>query len=1052
MGQNFGTNGNVRFLDAETEGFSYCDVYPHSYIISWTPDTIILEVPGVALADKVPGSGLFRVVRSMPSLSTSVYSSEPIEIDYSLLNKEVTQDSFSHGHICKTHCDGITYSLHENLKLFESNIVVSLDSVFQELSNTIGLTINIDKDENGNYIYFDENIDLNTYTGDKNLIFATNNSSYLAAALPNFIFGSGSNDNSTLFINKKTLKIDTDENWEFSSTANVASGKVDFNATILHELGHVLGQNHALRIDSIAQGVDGSGLITYFHYVDRLKIMNPFSDTVFVPYSSRIRLSNDNTTLEMKRGLFDLMLLSSSVNMSDATKNNSHITKISETFQFNENNLTPNVGSTYINISIQGGKPPFFYQFYREGDTTSIVEDFTNINSINIVYNLSGITEPGFYCIKVKDANNCIAEECYYIERVECDIDYQLQEIVYPCQNEDGVGMISISPLGVNAPLFDIKWSDSEGNFYEGSHIEGLSPGIYYLTISDGFDCTLEDEFYLIETPPTILGSVQPACSENNQLGSVELNILGGVPPFSYAWNTGDTTQNLSDIDSSGIYSVTVTDACGNSETQSFDVGIFLSAPLGNYVQPPSSCNANNGDIVIASHGSYPQGGIPPYTYQWSTGQETANIYELGAGTYILTITDSEGCAQAFTFNLAPEGSPQIALVGEIMKSCEGEDNGAIEITFYIQNGGLSHYIVRWYNDSGELVSEQDIDNGFDSSISGLPPGNYTAIVEADEDNNPNTTGCSSSATFFVEERLSLGPFIATPQITPTCYGDNTGRIALNASGGNPPYTYNWDNGEHTQSIHSLPSPASYSVTVTDDCGRQIAHNNLFVPSYAEITHAIVSEGGCPGMIELETSGGTPPYNYLWSDGQTGAAAAGLVNGAAYQVTVSDANGCSVVQSFAVPVDEEDAFEILISSLAAPFTQNTTDGAVVVTTDPAGTYSYLWSNGAAGASVEGLSPGNYSVTATNTAGCSVARTVSLQSCYIFPGLIPNLPDFEILATGGLFSNAADGETTLSEKKFVPECLNFLPEKTGQATKFRTMCRTAFTICKQKPMA
>lgn len=507
--------------------------------------------------------------------------------------------------------------------------------------------------------------------------------------------------------------------------------------------------------------------------------------------------------------------------------------------------------------------------------------------------------------------------------------------------------------------------------------------------------------------------------------GSIEVTATGSAGPFDIVITS--TTNNSVVYDISEIYGThLVTNLCPDSYSISVINAYSCSRVLvqeiivcqeiainSPNIYNPTSCTSNDGDIVIASHGSYPQGGIPPYTYQWSTGQETANIYELGAGTYILTITDSEGCAQAFTFNLAPEGSPQIALVGEIMKSCEGEDNGAIEITFYIQNGGLSHYIVRWYNDSGELVSEQDIDNGFDSSISGLPPGNYTAIVEADEDNNPNTTGCSSSATFFVEERLSLGPFIATPQITPTCYGDNTGRIALNASGGNPPYTYNWDNGEHTQSIHSLPSPASYSVTVTDDCGRQIAHNNLFVPSYAEITHAIVSEGGCPGMIELETSGGTPPYNYLWSDGQTGAAAAGLVNGAAYQVTVSDANGCSVVQSFAVPVDEEDAFEILISSLAAPFTQNTTDGAVVVTTDPAGTYSYLWSNGAAGASVEGLSPGNYSVTATNTAGCSVARTVSLQSCYIFPGLIPNLPDFEILATGGLFSNAADGETTLS---------------------------------------
>lgn len=166
-------------------------------------------------------------------------------------------------------------------------------------------------------------------------------------------------------------------------------------------------------------------------------------------------------------------------------------------------------------------------------------------------------------------------------------------------------------------------------------------------------------------------------------------------------------------------------------------------------------------------------------------------------------------------------------------------------------------------------------------------------------------------------------------------------------------------------------------------------------------------------MIELETSGGTPPYTYLWSNGQTASTATGLINGGSYQVTVSDANGCTMPQAFSVPIDEEDAFEILLSDVTAPFVPGSTNGYISVSSHPAGNYSYLWSNGSTGASVGGLGPGNYSVTATNAAGCSVARAIYLQSCYDIPGSAPNFTDFEIMATGGLFPDVAD--TVLLEK-------------------------------------
>ncbi|MCB0615521.1 MAG: SprB repeat-containing protein, partial [Phaeodactylibacter sp.] len=572
-------------------------------------------------------------------------------------------------------------------------------------------------------------------------------------------------------------------------------------------------------------------------------------------------------------------------------------------------------------------------------------------------------------------------------------------------------GQIDLTVTG-GVPPYQYQWAD--GNTQPAR--EDLNPGEYCLTITDALCCTYE-ECPIVEVCTkelSIVGEVEHMCANGSPTGSIDVTISGGGGLPSYLWNTGATTQDLTNIEVPGIYNVSVTDACENSEVKFFDVGIFFTSPLDYYINNPSSCNSDDGDIYVTAQDN-PMGGTPPYTFQWSTGQETPNIGGLGAGAYILTITDAEGCAQAFTFNLVPEGSPQIELSDIITPSCEGEDNGAIEILTYTEDiHDYSHlypaYEILWYNSSGQLIYT-DPNNNYDSDATGLPPGAYTVTVK-DISGSP-FSGCSSSATFIVEELPSLGPFVAIPQITPTCYGDNTGRIVLNTSGGNPPYTYSWDNGQYTQSINYLSSPSSYSVTVTDNCGRKIIHNGLSVPSYTAISNTIVSEGGCPGSIELETSGGGAPYTYLWSNGQTGVTATGLINGSGYQVTVSDANGCTMAQTFFVPIDEEDAFDLLISDVTAPSVPGSTNGFISVSSEPAGSYSYLWSNGSTGASVGGLGPGNYSVTATNAAGCSVARAINLQSCYTFPGSAPNFTDFEIMATGGMFSSLTDQEATLS---------------------------------------
>jgi len=1028
IGSGFGNSGYVYFVDAKYyDPLFLCGEYDTTvYIKYWSPTKIVVELPGLTepgpisgVSPCLPGSGHFRVERTSPSFFSKT-SPDIINIEYSFLVKEhPTEARLKHGYLTNTHCDGITFTLHKDLEQLKEQIIPIFEEVFQDFSNFTGIDITLEKDFLGNIVFSDQWSNERNYIRRDSIHFATLSdtiaSNIIMAADPVFLEGQGSVDIDKFFIKPNKILINHNyfgNRWNYSLSGGIDSNEIDFKAVFSHELCHALGLNHDINIVDLV--IDSLSDFT-FYKIDTFNLMNlttppsPISDSqrqnLFAASSQRAR-----------NGLQRMLELSQNVEISDQTEETYGIVHLLDNFEFDSEDIDFSLTALNMEISFLGGRAPYSFQIIDPIADTVVFNGSTTNNSTVLYYSSINIDNPGNYCVKVKDANDCHAKKCIEISTVGCDLSASLN-IVYPCQTSDGYGEIALEIFGGTPPYNSLITGNGDTTVLYGPMVSAsnLERGIYDILISDSLNCILSEEVFLIDIAPQVSGEITPICSNGDSLGEINILTTYGVPPLSFYWNTGDTTQSLTNIDSSGRYTVTVTDACGNSETQPFDVGIFFGTPLDNYIHHPTSCNSKDGDIDISFHGNHPEGGMPPYTYQWSTGEETANITGLGAGTYILTITDSEGCAETFTFNLVPEGSPMIALVGEIMKSCEGEDNGAIKITVYTEgihdySSLYPAYKILWYNSSGQLIYT-DPNTNYDSEATGLPPGTYTVTVK-DISGSP-FSGCTSSATFIVEERPSLGPFMAPPQITPTCYGGHTGRIFLNASGGNPPYTYSWDNGQYTQSIHYLSSPSSYSVTVTDDCGRKIIHNGLFVPSFTEITNTIISEGGCPSMIELETSGGTSPYTYLWSNGQTASTATGLINGGSYQVTVSDANGCTMTQAFSVPIDEEDAFEILLSDVTAPFVPGSTNGYISVSSHPAGNYSYLWSNGSTGASVGGLGPGNYSVTATNAAGCSVARAIYLQSCYDIPGSAPNFTDFEIMATGGLFPDVADTETTVT---------------------------------------
>ncbi len=239
------------------------------------------------------------------------------------------------------------------------------------------------------------------------------------------------------------------------------------------------------------------------------------------------------------------------------------------------------------------------------------------------------------------------------------------------------------------------------------------------------------------------------------------------------------------------------------------------------------ACGHDNGSIDIQ-----PDGGRPPYSYNWSNGETSNSIDELGGGDYWVTITDSEGCEMDTLISLLPILGLNMEFVTITHPSCISDDGS---ITIY-PLGGIEPYSYTWNTGS----TDQTIEN--------LGPGYYTVTVTDSE-------GCSGNTSFNLEY-LNLDEY----EIQDPICDQSNGSIIGTPMGGRNPYTYSWSNGSITQTITSL-SPGTYTLTVTDNVG--CTTERTFVLENGNSLN-ITSSGGDEGLVEGKyLLGGTEIFWYF---------------------------------------------------------------------------------------------------------------------------------------------------------------------------------------------
>ena len=513
----------------------------------------------------------------------------------------------------------------------------------------------------------------------------------------------------------------------------------------------------------------------------------------------------------------------------------------------------------------------------------------------------------------------------------------------------DGTASIAVS--GSNGAI-SYLWDANAGG-QTTSTATGLCAGTFAVTVSDELGCSATTTNITIEEPPLLTATAtatgETAAGANDGLASAEPS--GGNGGFTFVWNTGATSSIIGNLPP-GDYFVTVTDAKGCTTTASTSVNAFNCA--GFTVVVPVTNAACFGE-ASGTAAAFPLGGSPPHTFLWSDGQTTQIAANLAAGTYSVTVTDADSCPEIKEISVS-EPLPLVAQLSATSETSAGANDGTATVEI---SGGTPSYQILWSN--GETTP----------TITGLSPNTYNVTIT-------DANSCTASSLVTVNS-FDCGGFSSTISSTNiSCFGSNDGTATVLPAGGIPPYGFNWSNGQQDSIINNLP-PAGYQVTVTDasNCSTVLG-TTLSEPVPLDASVSITHEsanGANDGTAAVSANGGTPPYAYNWSNGESSAAISNLPPGN-YSVTIQDGNACLFSETITInSFNCSLTAEVTLTEAACP---NGDDGTAAANAlnglDP---FEFAWSNGATGPLVENLSPGSYSVTVADAANCSTVSSFQI---------------------------------------------------------------------------
>lgn len=574
----------------------------------------------------------------------------------------------------------------------------------------------------------------------------------------------------------------------------------------------------------------------------------------------------------------------------------------------------------------------------------------------------------GNYSVSVTDDNGCEATAAFTINQPAT-----LSILTTVASNFNCVapntGSIFTTTTGGNVGSLTYQWSNGSTN----SSLSGLSGGTYNVTVTDSKGCTDDlDQEVLVTSAIAVTQQLKNVSCFGGSDGEINLStsISGGASvQFTYLWNTGETTEDLSLIPA-GNYAVTVTSSQNCTSAKSYMIAQPTALSISSAIIP-STCGLSNGSINISVSGGTPFPNAPFYQYLWSNNATTEDISNLAGGLYGVTVTDKNGCTGTASFNIVVASTNVVVTVNSVTPvACFGQNTGAIDIN--ATGGSGLNYIYDWDHIPGNS-------NVQDPSM--LAFGLYHVTV--------SSGGCTGSLTNIqVDQNPAIQLSIAT--IGGSCGNSSGSSATANPSGGAGGFSYLWSNGATTATITNLP-PATYTVTVTDLAGcTKTASATLSVGFPLQIqlqSAAPVCHNGLGSILVSVVSGASAPYQIAWTNGLAqdinippSYPISNLTPGN-YTVTVTGANGCSDVK--AVTVANPPLLQVS-PAVTHPscVVGNNSNGQISLTVLGASPFTFDWQHLPGTNNIQnltGLQAGPYSVTTTDNNGCTLVSNINLNA-------------------------------------------------------------------------
>ncbi|MEM6965191.1 MAG: gliding motility-associated C-terminal domain-containing protein, partial [Bacteroidota bacterium] len=638
-------------------------------------------------------------------------------------------------------------------------------------------------------------------------------------------------------------------------------------------------------------------------------------------------------------------------------------------------------GTADFQVSEQVVSPPDILGAldFCEGSSTTLTgsggySSYQWSNGSNI--NTTTVDQSGNITLTVVDANGCTTDNTVFIT-----------ENNNPVPSITGVLDIcvgGVTTLEVDNNFVSYQWSETSTT----NSISVTEAGIFSVTVTDGNGCTGEDQVtvnVLPELQPTITGDTD-FCNETST------TLDAGDNYASYIWSNAETTQTINPTET-GSFTVTVTDGSGCTGSATISV-TELAIPVPQISGSTSFCTGTS--TTLEATGNW-------VSYQWSNNTNDPSIDVAIAGLYTVTVTDADGCTGTAAVDVTESSSLSPVIVGDLNYCPNGTttlDAGLGFATYTWSNGENTQTIevmetgdfTVTVSDASGCTGEQTVfveesvppsptitgQSSFCTGASSLLDAGvgFTDYLWSDGSTNQTLTviesgtftvtitdgnGCIGTTSIEVEELASLNPGISGNN--EFCTGNSTTIAAASGFA-----SYLWSDNSTTDSL-VITAAGTYSVTVTDNNGctgeqsYSVSENNNPLPTISGDLEF------CPNTSTVITAE-TGFTNYLWSDNSTDenleVTAAGN-----YTVTVTDNNGCT------------GATEVTVETLTSPVT--TITGAATfcpnesTDLDAGGNFSeYLWSNNATEQTINVDLAGLYTVTITDTNGCTGTDVIEVS--------------------------------------------------------------------------